>query len=213
MPGSISRSEDESTNPPKSIESPEESSASSIKSQKERRPPTITPRKFTRFFTPRTHGSVDSRKVLGDITPAANNCRGAQLSPFGPLENSAAQDDSSHTFTREVKRRKLFDTPSTTREQPSSPENPVADEGYHREECNMHTSPCVRNFNRPDNTLQEKLLEVRGSNHRIKQLEDRSLPGGLLQRSLGYTAVSRRRRFAYPISGQSSRFSPLYLLT
>jgi hypothetical protein len=205
MPSSISGRGEDSCD---SSASPKGSPSCGINGHKQRRPPSITPRKLTRFFTPRSHGSFDSRKVLGNITAAANNCRETQSSPLRPLENVAAEDNYSHAFTRETKRRKLLHTPSPSPEHPGSSKSvfqyqfsSVVNEENIGEERNTHTLPCARNANGSDNIFWNKLSAIRGADQRIKRLDDRGLAGGLLQLSLDTSSALRRRHFTYPVTG------------
>lgn len=93
-------------------------------SSKEKRLTSITPRKFTRFFTPRSHGpsaAGSSRRILFDVTAPANNRRGVQSSPIRPLSTIADQENSPISFTRDMKRRKLLHTPEPTLTEKNSP--------------------------------------------------------------------------------------------
>ena len=75
---------------------------------KPRKPPTITPRSFTRFFTPKSSmkrgGRIGaSRKALRDITAAASNRRDRGTSAKDVLQ---VFDDESNGITETSKRRK-----------------------------------------------------------------------------------------------------------
>ncbi|KAK3378408.1 WD40-repeat-containing domain protein [Podospora didyma] len=80
---------------------------------KERRNPSITPRKFQRFFTPRSRVSSKPsavRKALRDLTaPALNRCQ-TPSSPLKAISEEFAPDDalpSLHDAHRRTKRRKM----------------------------------------------------------------------------------------------------------
>lgn len=78
---------------------------------KPRKPPTITPRSFTRFFTPKSSmqkGSPmgSSRRILKDITASGNNARGRLR-----LQADAADLDGEVT-DRLRKRRRLSSSPN-----------------------------------------------------------------------------------------------------
>jgi len=80
---------------------------------KERRNPSITPRRFGRFFTPRSRVSSKpsaARKALRDLSAPALN-RG--LTPSSPLKPISEENDlgSQPVGPREAKRRKVQHTP------------------------------------------------------------------------------------------------------
>ncbi|KAG8530235.1 uncharacterized protein KY384_004735 [Bacidia gigantensis] len=82
-----------------------------------RKPPTITPRSFTRFFTPkssikRNSKTGSSRQILRDITASGNNRRGGR----GQVKGFISLDDDvySESALRAKRRRKLPPTPALT---------------------------------------------------------------------------------------------------
>lgn len=82
---------------------------------KERRNPSITPRKFQRFFTPRSRVSSKpsaARKALCDLTaPALNRCQ-TPPSPLKPASEADSPDGLPHLHdTHRQKRRKVHHTP------------------------------------------------------------------------------------------------------
>lgn len=92
---------------------------------KERRNPSITPRKFRRFFTPRSRVSSEpsaARRALRDLTaPALNRCQ-TPSSPLKPISESNVFDDgvqAGQASGRRLKRRKTQHTPETSPLQPS----------------------------------------------------------------------------------------------
>src|SRR5438105_2486454 len=79
---------------------------------KERRNPSITPRKFQRFFTPRSRVSSNpsaARRALRDLAgPALNRCQ-TPSSPLKPIsEDNVAGELPVH---RSAKRQKIQHTP------------------------------------------------------------------------------------------------------
>ncbi|KAI1391524.1 WD40 repeat-like protein [Hypoxylon trugodes] len=88
---------------------------------KERRNPSITPRKFRRFFTPRsrvpTHIS-SARKALQDLAAPSVNNRYQTPDPSSPIRPSSedhAQDENfDRITTRSFKRRKYHHTPDSS---------------------------------------------------------------------------------------------------
>ena len=90
---------------------------------KERRNPSITPRKFRQFFTPRSRVSSKpsaARRALRDLTaPALNRCQ-TPSSPLKPIsESNGLYDASTGAASRGHKRRKMQHTPETSPLQPS----------------------------------------------------------------------------------------------
>jgi hypothetical protein len=86
---------------------------------KERRNPSITPRKFKRFFTPRPRVSSKpsaARRALRDLTaPALNRCLTPMSSPLKPISEEIAPDELvSEAATRGYKRRKFQHTPESS---------------------------------------------------------------------------------------------------
>lgn len=181
---------------------------SSKRGIKERRDPSVTPRKFNKFFNPRSYGTFPNtraRKVLNDITAPALN-RNTQSSPIRPFPNLSGQE--SIGFTPQSKRRKVHHTPETSSEKEydfdgahngisvmgdimSSPcERAVKDLGYIEEEEEEEE------YSEEDEELprQEPLK-------RIVRLQDRGFGGQLLNRSIG---TSMRQRYEYPVNGLCS---------
>jgi len=177
------------------------------KGKKERRAPSVTPRKFTRFFTPRpSHGSLPntrSRKVLNDITAPAIN-RHTQSSPLLPFRDINGQESSPLGFTRESKRRKVFHTPER------SSRKEFGYVGSHDEDSNMAgvlSSPCeraIRNLefideDEEDGSEEEEEVDLPEEPvKRIVGLQQRGLGGQLLLRSIGASS----RHYSYPVNGE-----------
>lgn len=91
---------------------------------KERRNPSITPRKFQRFFTPRSRVPLQpsaARKALRDLAaPALNRCQ-TPSSPLKPLSEDHGDQESFLPQTlRSAKRRKTQHTPESSPLKPSS---------------------------------------------------------------------------------------------
>lgn len=82
---------------------------------KEKKAPSITPRRFTRFFTPRSNGSStkSSRRLLFDVGSATNARSPAQSSPLKPFSPANGQENTPPPFTRDLKRRKVAHTAVT----------------------------------------------------------------------------------------------------
>lgn len=179
--------------------------SSPIRGKKERRAPSVTPRKFNRFFTPRSsHGSLPntrSRKVLNDIS--APNNRYTQSSPLQPFRDINGQESSPLGFTRESKRRKVLHTPEM------SPGKELGFVGAHDEDSNLAgvlSSPCERAFkdlNYIDEGEEYMSQEEEEEDvppkpvKRIVRLQHRGLGGQMLHRSIGTSS----RHYSYPVNG------------
>ncbi|KAL2075297.1 hypothetical protein VTL71DRAFT_240 [Oculimacula yallundae] len=189
---------------------------SPTRKNKERRAPSVTPRKFTRFFAPRSsHGSLPntrSRKALIDIAaPNAIN-RYTQSSPLQPFRDINGQESSPLGFTRESKRRKVFHTP----ELPDGKE--LGYVGAHDEESNtagLLSSPCERavrdlHFIEEDDETMSEVED--GELHptepvkQIVRLQHRGLAGQLLHRSIGTST----RHYSYPVNDWQDHTAKFY---
>jgi len=187
-------------------------------SSKEKRPPSITPRKFTRFFTPRSHGSSatrSSRRALFDVTTPANNRNGIQSSPIRAFSSIGGQENSPTSFTREMKRRKLLHTPSSSSDSSNSEKSSLSTDTHtiHHEQaqemlktlhsenseesiCKLSTYPDYCNDAQNSTTTEE--LGARGP---IRSIVSRGLAGTLLRMRLG-SNIPHRRYESYPASGK-----------
>ncbi|KAG4441385.1 hypothetical protein IFR05_003142 [Cadophora sp. M221] len=182
---------------------------------KERRAPSVTPRKFTRFFTPRSsHASLPntrSRKALNDITGPAIN-RYTQSSPLQPFRDINGQESSPLGFTRESKRRKVYHTPEM------SPGKELGFVGTHGDDLNMAavlSSPCeraLRDLHYIDE-VDEDVSEAEDEEgvpprpvKRIVRLQHRGLGGQLLRRSIGTSS----RHYSYPVNDWQDHTARFY---
>lgn len=176
---------------------------------KERRNPSVTPRKFNRFFTPRSQRNSYVSSYRQPLNPVSNpsNCRNAtQSSPKRkPPRSAAGQENIPTTFARDLKRRKLFQTPE------SSPEHTYLDgkqpdvgfmtlqDGEPKEHLrNIQSSPCERI---PPVLKQVKEEKPQEPLKRITQIENRGLNAQLLQLSIGASARGTRQNLCYPANG------------
>ncbi|TVY53898.1 Cell division cycle protein cdt2 [Lachnellula cervina] len=202
--------------------------------QKERRNPSVTPRKFNRFFTPRSHGyrqSTASRRALNDITAPANNHNIVQSSPLRPKSSLDHQENQNPTlFGRDLKRRKLVHTPEGSPERTflSKKKGVIAGNGgkARGNSQNIQSSPCERvGRSTPyaeDRDELEELEEVEAEVYdsedeesflppkpveRIAPLSDRGLAGRLLQLSLGN---SIRQHHEYPVNDWQDETASFY---
>lgn len=188
--------------------SPPRSLSNDPEARKERRKPSITPRKFNRFFTPRSQGSVQlssARQALQDITGRSRNP--TQSSPLRPIRSSPGQENGPLTFTRDLKRRKIYHTPE------SSPED--LDDTKHKDlgcmvqdpiletDGNIQSSPCERAIRHFDKVEEGDEEEPPEPVQPIKQMVDRGLAAQVLQMSMGSSRTTRtsRQHYEYPVNG------------
>ena len=184
-----------------------------LNDRKEKRQPSITPRKFQRFFTPRSHSAIRSspfRRALEDVTLPVNNRNGIQSSPLSPSDSTTLRDSSPTVFTRDMKRRKLLHTPSSSLDNLSPEKSPLADPSGKFEFDNLEdmsqiqSSPCSKGtggFVEGSNTwtTEDESVKI------VKHLDSQGLAGQLLQLNIGYGSRYNRRGHSGPTSGQ--RFS------
>lgn len=186
--------------------SPQRLTSSRLSSSKEKRQPSITPRKFNRFFTPRSHGQLittPSRAALEDITVPMNNRNGTQSSPIRSFNDGISPTE----FTRDMKRRKLLHTPSPAPED-FGPEkrclfnqHHIVSDNYSEE--HSHVNSLERSTTTGDNPgLQKQELPVHGAPTRhIKQLDTRGFAGRFLQLTLRSSAAVKHQRLTYATDG------------
>ncbi len=181
---------------------------------KERRNPSITPRKFRRFFTPRSRVSSHispARKALQDLAAPAVNQRYQTPAPSSPLKPSfdeCVEDDHLNAQVgRSAKRRKIqHRTPD------SSPCRPPLSDLNIPKSSPPGTSILERTLLSPIRSLrssQESLeLDEDDSDddmisdsrppRRVTPLTSRGLAGQLVQRQMGGLPRAGRSYMAYP---------------
>lgn len=182
--------------------------------RKERRNPSVTPRKFNRFFTPRSLGSVglnSARQALHDITQLAN--RHSESNQTKIYRNAAGQENPPITFTRELKRRKLLHTPDSSPDSmlPSKASSidftPLRNVEVQEDEFqDIPSSPCERAADASrEPEIYKTLLPVR----RIVPFEERGLNAQLLQMNLRTSTRPWSQQCVYPVNGKWTFFQPL----
>lgn len=187
------------SSPPRSSNSPPRRSL-----RRERRDPSITPRKFRRFFTPRSleGPQLRSRMIFNDITAPALN-RNTMSSPLRPSRGPAIES-SPVEFTRDLKRRKIFHTPETSPEKLGlNKEHGFV--GMHNSELRegaIPSSPCAR-FEPEDMSIDEEGEEEVPPKpvQRIVRSKDRGLASQFLGMKLNCSPHSGRLRSEYPVNG------------
>jgi hypothetical protein len=181
------------------------------RSRKERANPSVTPRKFRKFFTPRSAGphTNSSRQALIDIT-APNNRNVIQSSPIRPSKSDETQENTPSNFPRDLKRRKLVHTPDSSpkykrsrRRGSAAREEEISDDIT----ATLQSSPCIQSSRRSvigeeSEEEQEELVAPQQPVERIVPLVDRGLAGRLLELSIGNSSRGTRQRFEYPINGK-----------
>lgn len=191
--------------------SSQETALHRLDGRKEKRQPSITPRKFNRFFTPRSRGSLTiklPRGALEDITLPANNRNGTQSSPIRPFNNGNGVENSPTTFTREMKRRKLLHTPGPLSDDSGSEkgclfdQRHVFEDSFLDEHNHLHSSqPSVSAKDSLERPLKLDLLPFSPLAKHIRQLKSRGLAGRLLQLSLRSGTSIKGQRLNYPDNG------------
>lgn len=179
--------------------------------RKERRDPSVTPRKFRKFFTPRSHGFQSaSRHALYELTAPALNRTAAQSSPLRPFRGVHGSESSLVGFSREMKRRKLIHTPESSPDR-ASKRKFISNDAEPNSDVAL-SSPCQRaarntsyiEEEEEDTEVEEELPELEMKPlRRITTLSGRGLSGQILNTSLGGTSISRRQRYEYPIDGKT----------
>ena len=186
--------------------------------RKERRNPSITPRKFTKFFTPRSQASTNptyARQVLNDITAPSNNRPGVLSSPIRFTSRSRAEkEDNLSTFPRDLKRRKLLHTPEPTPERtyPDTKEHgfkALEDEDEDDDDFpNIQSSPCERaaHLNRieEEDKMENNEYVYQEPLRRIIPIGRRGLGGKLLESMSGLPTRNWRQHHVYPTNGNDS---------
>jgi hypothetical protein len=180
-------------------------------SRKEQRPPSVTPRKFRKFFTPRSHGYQDSssRQALQELTAPLLNRNVTQSSPLRPFKSVNSKEDSPTSFIRGSKRQKTTHTPETSPRKSLRQKTysfPEANEGEHDE--HLLSSPCERAV--PDASEIERepveehqYQEPKEPTKRIVSRVNKSLGGQLLDLSIRSSLGRRSQNHIYPVNGLS----------
>jgi hypothetical protein len=199
----ISSSQDLNSSPPRATRS----------SQKGQRPPSVTPRRFRKFFTPRSHGYLDSpaRQVLQEISAPLLNRNVTQSSPLQPFKNINSKEDSPTSFIRGSKRQKTTHTPEASPREGSRRKpcpSREAKSGEQRE--HLLSSPCERATQNTSNTevVFAKEQECQKPVEPIKRIVsrvDRGLCGQLMDLSISSSVGRRRQHHVYPIDGMLSQ--------
>jgi hypothetical protein len=181
--------------------------------RKEKSNPSITPRRFRTFFTPRSTGARTnaSRKALFDITRPIINSGIIQSSPLRPLAVDDLQENQRSAFPRDLKRRKLVHSPESLPKHKRANRRGSSGKETQQDDTNvLQSSPCARaHANRTifedecedADDKEEEEVQPKALN-RIESMSDRGLAGRLLQMNIGGSSRSSRLRMEYPANGR-----------
>jgi len=179
--------------------------------QKEEKAPSVTPRRFRKFFTPRSHGYEHSsaRQALHEITAPALNRNVTQSSPLRPFKNVNAKEESPTSFIRGSKRQKITHTPELSPRKSSRrkacsflEETTESDVGEH-----IQSSPCekaVADTNHGETVENNQYQEPIQPLERIVSRVNRGLGGQLLDLSISSSIGRRSQHHVYPVNGLSN---------
>ncbi|TAQ85097.1 hypothetical protein B7494_g6584 [Chlorociboria aeruginascens] len=172
---------------------------------KQRRPPSITPRTFTRFFTPRSLNSLHPGSSRGPLFELlGTNRNGPRTSPLRSFKSIGDQENISNPFPRDLKRRKLTHTPDISTNKQFGPGTVMKDDVV-TEDVNNY-QPSSKIWPAVEIHQAEHMLLPKDSMKRIVRLRDRGLDAELLQRSHG----SRRQYLSYPVNDWQSETCGFY---
>lgn len=178
-------------------------------STRERRNPSVTPRKFRKFFTPRSYGPAtraSTRNALHDIT--TNNVHQSQSSPIRAprsLNELSNEPPSSPPVPRDLKRRKLFHTTPST-----SPINASPRENCPGFEFMENIKPKDNNSLKVDSSWSQMASAVvepivqstpKVLVKRINTVDNRGLASQLLHMNIGSSSTGRTQRFVPYVNG------------
>ncbi|KAI0201251.1 WD40-repeat-containing domain protein [Astrocystis sublimbata] len=174
-------------------------------SGKERKDPSITPRKFKRFFTPRNRVPSQpspARKALRNLAAPAVNQRYQTPAPSSPLapvfEEELHVEDPDHQSYSVPKRRKIQHTPESSPVRPS----PLAtishglDPGLLSPIRSLCSSQDICELD--DESSDEDLPTISLPPKPLRSLPNRGLAGQLAQRELGGLPRAGYAHMSYP---------------
>lgn len=175
---------------------PSSTSGTILSGQKIKKPPTVTPKRFSKFFAPRntasSRGGRQSKagRQLRDITKNGANRRRSGLSVGDDFLQSVPDDLPS---TRAIKRRKI-----TTEFDSSPPQSsPLRHIQSAANQDLVSLSPTISEAD----TLPDLFADLKPLPKPIRRLRRPGPSGQILERSFGgYDALSRGRRGAYHVS-------------
>ncbi|KAK9774203.1 putative WD40-repeat-containing domain protein [Seiridium cardinale] len=180
---------------------------------KERRNPSITPRKFRRFFTPRPR--VPSHLAPGHISPARKALRDlaapelnnrlqtpAPSSPLAPPHEDGHIQDENIVGNNRAKRRKIRHTPDSSPCRPLHIETTASIPSTRSQSAllspmqSLHSSQEILES---DESEDEDVFDQKPA-RRLAPVTSRGLAGHLLQREMGGMPRAGRSYMTYPAS-------------
>ncbi|KAE9372357.1 WD40 repeat-like protein [Stipitochalara longipes BDJ] len=175
--------------------------------QKEEKAPSVTPRRFRKFFTPRSHGYEYSpaRQALHEITAPALNRNVTQSSPLRPFKNVNSKEESPTSFIRGSKRQKTTHTPEISPRKGSRRKTCSFSEEANESRLGeyVQSSPCERAVldtncgeSVEDNQYQKPVEPLK----RIVSRANKGMGGQLLDLSIGSSIDRRRQHHVYPVN-------------
>ncbi|KAI0471660.1 WD40-repeat-containing domain protein [Xylariaceae sp. FL0804] len=165
-----------------------------ISSVKERRDPSVTPRRFGRFFTPRTRVPSQpspARRALRELAATSLNNRLQTPAPSSPLKPPGTEERGrDETYDpqddRLSKRRKTHHTPESSPCRPPRLSNAVcADPGLLSPLQSLSSSQEIRETETDEEDSENELPVVSKPVRRLRTLTSRGQSGQLAQRSFG----------------------------
>lgn len=180
-----------------------------VNGQKERRQASITPRKFHRFFEPRTVHSINvgsTRRTLFDITPSANNRNGTRSSPIRRNGNMSGDENSPTPFRRAYKRRRVI--PSVLSHEPIEADDESASSIFPPDvQSEVDDDPFASQTtldSPPDSPSKfaQRMVPRSMPERRIERVEDRGISGKMLHLNISSNASTRRQHHIYPVAGK-----------
>lgn len=182
---------------------------------KEEKPPSVTPRRFRKFFTPRSHGYENSsaRQALNEITAPTLNRNAAQSSPLRPFKSVNSKEDSPTSFIRGSKRQKTTHTPETSPRKGSRRKTCTFPEEANEIEFGEHlqSSPCERavldtSYGEKESVEDHQYQKPVEPLKRIVSRVNRGLGGQLLDLSISSSVGRRRQHHVYSANGLSTHY-------
>ncbi|KAK1754813.1 WD40-repeat-containing domain protein [Echria macrotheca] len=184
---------------------------------KERRNPSITPRKFQRFFTPRSRVSSNpsaARRALRDLAgPALNRCQ-TPSSPLKPISEDNVADELP--VRRSAKRQKTQHTPDSVRQLPSplntSPAllpTPEIKPALRSPIQSLKAHQVTQDALDVDESEEEDLPEER-EYRRPVPLTRRGLGGQLAQRMMGGMSCRGSQMMRHPVADWRTGVADFY---
>ena len=180
-------------------------------SSKLRKPPTVTPKRFTKFFTPRhavqnngrSKPSGKSGRQLRDITRNALNRKGeTACAQSRPTKTLTFEDIENVTPRRESKRRKLSPVPESS---------PIQSSPLRGHDMERHAIPMYKNtlaqsglFDDDDESVSDLCDGIQALLSPIRRVRQAGTSRRLLQRSFGGSRVLGRGRLLDHCAGKHS---------